>query len=114
PAYLYLDETRYRLPNLEGNKYVCTPPLRSRDDQVALWEGLRSGEIQAYATDHTTWLAAQKMDPHRTFADIPGGIANVQTSVGMLYSEGVGKGRISANQFVGLVSTNPAKLFGAW
>jgi dihydropyrimidinase len=114
PAYLYLDESRYALPGAQGNKYVCTPPLRTPDDQLALWDGLRNGEIQAYATDHTTWLAAQKMDDRLSFADIPGGIANVQTSIGMLYAEGAKKGRISLNQFVAVTSTNPAKLFGMW
>lgn len=114
PAYLFLDESRYRLPDREGNKFVCWPPLRAQDDQTALWEGLRSGEIQTYATDHTTWMAAQKMAPHNSFADIPGGISNVQTSIGMLYGEGVRTGRITPSQMVALIATNPAKLFGMW
>lgn len=114
PAYLFLDESRYRLPDREGNKFVCWPPLRAQDDQSALWDGLRSGEIQTYATDHTTWMAAQKMAAHNSFADIPGGVSNVQTSIGMLYGEGVRTGRISPSQMVALVSTNPAKLFGMW
>jgi dihydropyrimidinase len=114
PAYLYLDAGRYTLPDRQGNKYVCWPPLRSREDQETLWEGLRSGEIQTYATDHTTWMAAEKMDPSLTFDRVPGGVSNVQTSVGMLYSEGVGKGRISLGRFVELTSANPAKLFGMW
>lgn len=114
PAYLYLDASQYTLPALEGNKFVCWPPLRSVDDQSALWEGLRNGEIQTYATDHTTWMAAQKMNPALAFADIPGGVSNVQTSIGMLYSEGVGKGRISLGRFVEVTSSNPARLFGLW
>jgi len=114
PAYLFMDESRYTLPGREGNKFVCWPPLRSEDDQRALWDGLLSGEIQTYATDHTTWMAAQKMDPQRTFADIPGGVSNVQTSIGMLYAEGVQKGRITLNQMVAVTATNPAKLFGLW
>jgi dihydropyrimidinase len=114
PAYLYLDESMYRLPDREGNKYVTWPPLRTPADQRALWSGLASGEIQTYATDHTTWTRAQKMAPDRNFDQIPGGIANVQTSIGMLYSEGVGGGRISPNRFVQVVSTNPARLFGLW
>jgi len=114
PAYLYLDRSRYDLPGHEGNKYVAWPPLRESSDQEALWEGLRNGEIQTYATDHTTWTAAQKMDPRLNFAEIPGGVSNVQTSIGMLYAEGVKKGRISENQFVAICATNPAKLFGLW
>jgi dihydropyrimidinase len=114
PAYLYLDRSRYELPGQEGNKYVTWPPLRESSDQLALWAGLRNGEIQTYATDHTTWTAAQKMDPALSFADVPGGISNVQTSIGMLYSEGVVKGRLTENQFVAVCATNPAKLFGLW
>jgi dihydropyrimidinase len=114
PAYLYLDSGRYTLPHREGNKFVCWPPLRTADDQATLWDGLRSGEINTYATDHTTWMAAQKMDPALSFAEIPGGVSNVQTSMGMLYSEGVQTGRIPLTRFVAVTSTNPAKLFGLW
>jgi dihydropyrimidinase len=112
PVYLYLDETRYALP--EGGKYVCLPPLRSESDQKALWEGLRNGEIQTYATDHAPWPAAKKLSPNKSFFEIPAGVSNLQTTIGMLYSEGVRKGRISLNQFVAVASTNPAKLFGLW
>jgi len=114
PVYLFLDESLYELPDREGNKYVSWPPLRSKANQDSLWSGMRKGEIHTYATDHTTWMAAQKMEPSASFADIPGGMSNVQTSVGMLYVEGVKLGRISANQFVALTATNPAKLFGMW
>jgi dihydropyrimidinase len=114
PAYLFLDDSCYRLPERAGNKFVTWPPLRDKSDQAALWHGLRTGEIQTYATDHTTWTLAQKMAPGLTFDDIPGGVANVQTSVGMLYNEGVRQDRLSLSQFVAVTSTNAAKLFGLW
>ena len=72
PAYLFLDSQRYQLTGHEGNKFVCWPPLRTADDQKALWAGLRNGEIQTYATDHTTWMAAQKME---SVGRLAGGIA---------------------------------------
>ena len=114
PVYLYLDDSVYDLPDREGNKYVCLPPIRSKDNQQVLWDGLRNGEIQTYATDHAPWKAAQKLDPSRAFNQIPAGVSNVQTSIGMLFSEGVNKGRMSAQQLVAVSSTNPAKLFGMW
>jgi dihydropyrimidinase len=114
PVYLYLDETLYDLPDLEGNKYACLPPLRAAQNQQVLWDGLRNGEIQTYATDHAPWQSAQKMDPARVFNQIPAGVSNVQTSIGMLYSEGVNKGRISPSRLVAVAATNPAKLFGMW
>lgn len=113
PVYLYLDDSKYLLPNKEGNKFVCLPPLRTKMDQETLWRGLRNGEIQTYATDHAPWTSSQKIGA-ADFAHIPAGVANVQTSIGMLFSAGVTGERISLNQFVAVTSTNPAKLFGMW
>lgn len=114
PAYLYLDDALYSLPGSEGNKFACWPPLRTHSDQEALWAALESGEVQCYATDHTTWTLAQKMQPGLPFPQIPGGISNVQTSLGMLWSEGVQTGRLSVRRFVEVASETPAKLFGLW
>jgi dihydropyrimidinase len=88
--------------------------LRKEKDRQALWEALARGEIQTYATDHTTWTLAQKTDPSLSFAEVPGGVSNVESFVGMLYSAGVKTGRISLSRFVEVISTNPAKLFGMW
>ncbi len=49
-----------------------------------------------------------------SFADVRGGVASVQISIGMLDAEGVWKGRLSLSRFVQVMATNPAKLFGLW
>jgi dihydropyrimidinase len=114
PLYLFLTEECYCLPGREARKYVAWPPLRKPADRDALWSALARGEIQTYATDHTTWTLAQKTDPSLSFAAVPGGVSNVESFVGMLYSAGVRTGRISLSRFVAVTSTNPAKLFGLW
>jgi dihydropyrimidinase len=114
PLYLFLTEENYCLPGQEARKYVAWPPLRKEKDRQALWDALARGEIQTYATDHTTWTLAQKTDSSLGFADVPGGVSNVESFVGMLYSAGVSTGRISLSRFVEVISTNPAKLFGMW
>lgn len=114
PIYLYLDDSCYEIPGTAGNRFVCFPPLRSKEDQDALWAGLRSGEIQTYATDHYAWMLAQKENPKLTFPEVPAGLPNVQTMLGMLFAEGVVQKRISINQMVAVAATNPAKLFGIW
>lgn len=114
PLYLFLDDSKYDLPNGEGAKFVCYPPLRSRADQDDLWTALGNGEIQTYATDHGPWNSAEKLDDSLSFDKIPAGVSNVETSIGMLYSEGVVRNRISLSRFVEVTATNPAKLFGMY
>jgi len=114
PLYLFLDDSRYALPVAQAQRYVCLPPLRTPADQDALWRALRDGEIDTYATDHVAWTADQKGLTHKPFPEVPAGVSNVQTSLGMLFAEGVAKGRISLTRFVELTSTNSAKIFGLW
>ncbi|HKU96953.1 MAG TPA: amidohydrolase family protein, partial [Vineibacter sp.] len=45
---------------------------------------------------------------------VPNGIPGVETRLPILFSEGVGKGRISLSRFVELAATNPAKMYGLY
>jgi dihydropyrimidinase len=112
PIYLYLTEERFAGSREQAAKLIGNPPLRSAADQAALWEALGNGEIQTVATDHLPWGPERKIDPSLTFATIEPGMANLETLLPMLYSEGVVTGRISINRLVELVATNPARLFG--
>jgi dihydropyrimidinase len=114
PVYLYLTEERYDLPGQEGGKYIVYPPIRGAADQTSLWHGLRADLIQTVASDHSPIPTSVKTDPRRSFAEIPGGAPAVETLVPLLYSQGVATGRITSHQWVGLISTNPAKLFGLY
>ncbi|HEY3110318.1 MAG TPA: dihydropyrimidinase [Chloroflexota bacterium] len=110
PLYLYLTAERFAEP--DGAKYVGLPPLREAGDVRALWNGLWSGDVQTVCTDHAPWTLAQKLDPELTVATFRPGVADLETLLPMLFSEGVGKGRISLPRFVELTSTNAARLFG--
>lgn len=112
PVYLYLTEDRYELPGQEGGKYIVYPPIRGQADQLSLWRGLQAELIQTVASDHSPIPTSIKTDPRRSFAEIPGGAPALETLVPLLYARGVATGRITANQWVNLISTNPAKLFG--
>lgn len=114
PAYLFLNSDRYDLPEPEANEYVCWPPLRSATDQGALWDAIRAREIHTYATDHATWHPDHKSRVLTGFGQVAPGMSSIQSSIGLLYSEGVRRDRLSLGQFVALTSTNPAKLFGLW
>ena len=97
-------------------KYICTPPIRERENQEYLWAGLRSGALSTVATDHAvfTWEEGQgsKASGSGSFTDVPGGVPGVEERLSVLYETGVNQGRISLSRFVDLIATAPAKLFG--
>ena len=116
PQYLTLTEEHYDpVHGFEAAKFVCSPPLRGAMHRSALWEGLRRRSIQQVSSDHCPWrFADQKQHGKEDFTLIPNGVPGIETRLPVLFSEGVSSGKISANRFVELVSTNPAKLFGLY
>ncbi len=115
PHYLLLDESRYfQQDPLEAAKYVCAPPLRTAQDQNALWQALADGTIQTVATDHCSFTLAQKHAGLDDFTKIPGGLPSVESRGILLWSEGVAKCRLSPEMLCKLLSENPAKLYGAY
>ena len=114
PIYLALTEERYAVGGAEAAKFVGAPPLRTARDQAALWEGLRSGDIQAIGSDNTSWTVEQKAAGAKDFTRVPYGVPGLETEMPVIYSEGVGHDRISLQTFVAAFSTNPARIFGLY
>lgn len=115
PQYLLLSEDNYDEPDFQGAKYVMSPPLRPKENQAVLWNGLAQGKIVTVATDHCPFnFAGQKDMGKDSFAKIPNGAPGIEMRLALLYSYGVGQGRMSLQQFVATVSTNPAKIFGLY
>ena len=115
PQYLLLDDTVYDLPLPESLNYVISPPIRKKDDQHALWDGLKTGAIKVVATDHCPFnLIGQKDVGINNFTRIPNGAGGIEHRLALLYTYGVLQNNISINQFVALTSTNSAKIFGLY
>jgi dihydropyrimidinase len=115
PHYLLLDEEAYSRLLPEGAAYVMSPPLRTAKHREALWEGLRSGDLQTVATDHCPFnLKGQKEIGLDDFTRIPNGIAGIEDRLSLLFTYGVLEKRISIRQFVSLTATTPAKVFGLY
>ena len=109
--YLVLDASRYGA-DMEGAKWVMSPPLREPKDQAALWAGINQGLVQVVATDHCPFTWQQKLMGQDDFSRIPNGHPAIEHRLELLYSEGVHKGKISLNKFVEVACTNPARIFG--
>nr|MDQ6913526.1 amidohydrolase family protein [Verrucomicrobiota bacterium] len=111
--YLVLDKTDAERAAFEGAKFVMSPPLRDKQNQPVLWDGLQSGEIDTVATDHAPFdFKTQKPMGHADFTKIPNGIPSLEDRVNLLYTHGVKAGRLDLHKFVNVASTNVAKIFG--
>ena len=119
PQYLMLTAEDLDGMDWEGAKFVCSPPPRDKASQDACWLGLETGAFDLFSSDHCPF---RYDDPEgklndkgrQSFRWVPNGIPGVETRLPILFSEGVGKGRISLNDFVALTSTNHAKLYGLY
>lgn len=110
--YLYLTKDDLDRPDFEGAKFVFTPPARTKKDHAALWDALANGLLETVSSDHCSWLFKGHKDKGRTdFRLIPNGAPGIEERLMMVY-QGVNEGRISLTQFVDLVATRPAKVFG--
>jgi len=85
------------------------PPLRTADDCRALLEALRTGLIDIIATDHAPHTPAEKA---AGLKEAPCGIAGLETAAPMLFTELVGKGKLSLSDLVRAYSCRPAELLG--
>jgi dihydropyrimidinase len=113
PHYLALDASRYELPDEAAIGAVISPPLRSLDDQAALWAALRGGGLDLVATDHVPdRLAVEKRWLGQPFTAISNGAPGIETLLPIVYGRGVATGRIAIERMVDLLSTTPARLFG--
>ena len=117
PQYLYLSlEEQLGAPGFEGAKWVCSTPLRSREDghQNAMWQGLRTNDLQMVSTDHCPFcMKDQKELGKGDFRAIPNGIGSIEHRIDLMY-QGVVTGQISLERWVELTSTTPARMFGLY
>jgi dihydropyrimidinase len=115
PQYLYLSLENMDAPGFEGAKYVFTPPLREKWNQEKLWQGLAKDTLQVVSTDHCPFCFKEQKELGKDdFTKIPNGGPGIENRMSLVYSGGVNGGRFSANRFVQMVSTAPAKLFGLY
>ena len=127
PQYLFFTEEE--LKRVDGAKWICSPPMRTSQDNERLWEGLAENSLQSVATDHCPFFfdgtspilyegkeiaIPGKELGAEDFTKIPNGLPAVGDRLPILWTYGVGKGKITANQFVALNCTNPARIFGLY
>ena len=115
PQYLVLNESLYTLPDFEGAKYVMSPPLRCKQDNVALQNGLMSDMVQTVGSDHCSFnFESQKKQGLHDFTRIPGGVPGVEERGLITYHVIVNERHGSPHTFMKVISENSAKLYGLY
>ena len=127
PQYLFFTEDE--LLQSDGSKWICSPPVRSKEDNSGVWRAVEDNTLQVMATDHCPFFydGSQSIDYEgekiaipgkelgkNDFTKIPNGLPGVGDRMMVMWTKGVGEGRITPNQFVQIMCTNPAKIFGIY
>jgi len=112
PHYLVLTKAMYARP--DGYNYVMSPPLRTEDDNEALWEGLAGGWLATVSSDDNSIDVEDKRAGAESFDRASPGCVDVETRIPLLFSEGVVKRRLPITRLVQVASTNPARIFGLY
>ncbi len=92
-------------------RYKCSPPIRERENQNRLWEGLRSGVIDFIVSDHSPCTPALKKLKERDLASAWGGISSLSFALPLLWSSFKARD-FGFHEISKWLSSGPAKLAG--
>jgi dihydropyrimidinase len=101
----------YRTPR--GFCYHTYPSLKYPEDQAALWHGLLNDAVSTTATDEYPTDLALKLRG-KTIEDVTGGNLGAEARMGIVYTEGVVKRKMSLDRFVQVTSSNAARILGLY
>ena len=90
-----------------GTYAQMNPPIREKDHQKRLWYAVKNNFVDVIGSDHAPHL---KIDKDKKYPLSPSGMPGVQTLVPIMLDH-VNKKKLTIEQFVRLVSENPAKIF---
>lgn len=106
PHYLVFDDSDLQ----EDGRFKMNPPIRSKEDRIALIEGIKDGTIDMIATDHAPHSAEEK---NKGLKDSLMGVVGIETAFPVLLTHLVKEeGVITLHKLIELMSINPRKRFG--
>ncbi|WP_391208433.1 dihydroorotase [Psychrobacillus sp. L4] len=106
PHHLLLCEDD--IPSNDAN-WKMNPPLRGKEDMLALREGLLDGTLDFIATDHAPHTEEEKANG---FEKAPFGIVGLETAFPLLYTHFVKSGEWTLKQLLEYLTTKPSEVFG--
>ena len=115
PQYLFLTARNIDI-GIQGALFCCSPPPRDEAAQEACWRGLKDGTLHVYSSDHAPYGPQGKLPKgeNTTFKQMANGVPGIELRLPLLFSFGVGAGRISLEEFVNLTATRHAQTYGLY
>src|SRR6266550_2071778 len=110
--YLVLNDDVFA--NEDGHLFACCPQLKKPADSERLWQGLKDGEVSVISTDTCTFTRDQKSMWEGDWTKIPMGMPGLETLMPVTYTHGVLDKKLSLEEMVDKLCTNPAKIMGLY
>lgn len=105
PNHLLLNVSEYAR---QGTRVQMNPPIRSPEDNEALWQALRDGVIDFLATDHAPHTLAEK---DRPYPEAPSGMPGVETALPLMLTQ-MRAGRCTLAEIQKWMCRSPAEAYG--
>lgn len=113
--HLVLNAGEYLNPDWDhAAQRVMSPPFRDLVHNELLWRGLQCGSLQVVASDHCAFTTEQKRVGRNDFTKIPNGTGGVEDRMAVVWTAGVGSGRLTPSEFVAVTSTNIARILNLY
>lgn len=117
----YLTLTKEKNNGKDGILYLMSPPLRSQEDQDALWAGISDGTISIVTSDNCTfprWMKEEKLQKgpdgkptEEDYTKVISGVSGIEERLGLML-RAVDNHKISIEKMVDVLCHNPAYYFG--
>lgn len=85
---------------------IMRPPLATKEDQQALWKGIKEGTVDIIASDHAPHTKKEKLTIEKT----PNGVPGLETTLPLLLTA-VNENKLTLDDVIRLCHRNPAKIF---
>jgi dihydropyrimidinase len=111
PHFLVADDSVYGTER--AARFIHTPPLRSAEDRHALWQALADDGVHTVASDHCGYTLRQRTD-YGDITRVAPGIPGTETLLPLMFTYGVGAGRLDLGALARICCENPARTFGLY
>ena len=105
PNHLFLNTADYAK---QGTLVQMNPPIRTPQDNAALWSGLHDGVIDFIATDHAPHTLEEKQRP---YPESPAGMPGVETSLPLMLTQMLA-GKCTLAEIQKWMCSGPARAYG--